>query len=214
MPREFSNLELQVRGWLSFNKAFFFFAVCLIYFLLVYVQQTVIIDEIAAFKFLDGPQALIFRIIASLKMLSIPVVYGIKFTIVGFIIWVGCFMWGYNVSYYKCWSIAMIAEVVFFVPTILKIFWFLFVDTDPSYWDYTAFYPLSYMNFFDYSEVPEKYWYVNQQINVFEVVYWVVLSYGVDFAARKKKSVANAIVATSYIPLFLLWLWFYIGVYE
>ncbi len=214
MPREFSNLELQVRGWVSFNKALFFFAVCLIYFLLVYVQQTLIIDEIAAFKFLEGPQALIFKIIAGFKMLSIPLVYGIKFTIVGFILWVGCFMWGYNVSYYKCWSIAMIAEVVFFVPTLIKIFWFLIVDTDPSYWDYTAFFPLSYMNFFDYKEVAEKYWYVNQQLNVFEIVYWVVLSYGVDFAARKKKSVANAIVATSYIPLFLLWLWFYIGVYE
>ncbi|WP_420385245.1 hypothetical protein [Roseivirga sp.] len=213
MPREYSPLELKVRELTSFNKFFFFVALCLIYFLLVYVQQTAIVNEIAAFKFLEGPQALIFRIIAGFKMLSIPVVYGLKFTIVGFILWVGCFMWGYNVSYKKCWSIAMIAEVVFFVPTLIKIFWFLFIETDPTYWDYTAFYPLSYMNFFDHNEVRDQFWYANQQLNVFEIIYWVVLSYGVDFAARKKKSVANAIVATSYVPLFLLWLWFYISVY-
>lgn len=214
MPREYSKLELQVREITSFNRVLFFITVCIIYFLLVYVQQTFIVNEIAAFKFLEGPQALIFRIIAGFKMLSIPLVYGLKFTIVGFILWVGCFMWGYNVPYKKCWTVAMIAEVVFFVPTLIKIFWFMFVHTDPNYWEYSAFYPLSYMNFFDYSEVREKYWYVNQQLNVFEIAYWVVLTYGVDFAARKKKSVANAIVATSYIPLFLLWLWFYIGVYE
>ncbi|GHE51548.1 hypothetical protein [Roseivirga thermotolerans] len=214
MPREFSNLELQARSWFGFNKPLFFILLCVVYLLLFYVQQNFIVDEIAAFKFLEGPQALIFKIIASLNMLSIPVVYAIKFTIVGFVLWVGCFMWGYNVNFYKCWNIAMIAELVFFVPTIIKIFWFMFIETDPTYWEYDSFYPLSLMNFYEYSEVPKKYWYVNQQLNVFELAYWVVLTYGVDFTARKKKSVANAIVATSYVPLFLLWLWFYLGVAE
>lgn len=214
MPREFSPLELKTREMTSFNKKLFFVVLCLIYFILVYIQQSFIVDEIAAFKFLEGPQALLFKVFASLKMLSIPLVYGLKFTLVGFILWVGCFMWGYNVPYYKCWNVAMIAEVVFFVPTILKILWFFFIDTDPTYWEYTAFYPFSLMSFYDHAVVADKYEYVNQQLNVFQIAYWVVLSYGIDFAARKKKSVANAIVATSYVPLFLLWLWFYIGVSE
>lgn len=214
MPREFSSLELRVRDWLSFNKKLFFVALCIISFLLLFVQQTFIIGEIAAFQFLEGAEALLFQILSGLKFLGIPVVYALKFTVVGFIIWVGCFMWGYKVTYAKCWQIVMIAEVVFFVPVLLKIFWFMFVSTDPNYWEFQSFYPLSYMNFFDYEQVAPKYWYPNQALNVFEITYWVVLSYGVDFAARKKKSVANAIVATSYVPMFLLWLWFYIGVYE
>lgn len=212
MPRDFSPLELKARDWVSFNKKLFFAVVCLIALLLLYVQQTFIVAEIAAFKFLEGPEALLFRIFAGLKFLAVPIVYAIKFTVVGFILWTGCFMWGYKVTYTKCWQIAMIAEVVFFIPTILKIFWFMFVSTDPNYFEYQAFYPLSYMNFFDYQEVPKKYIYANQALNVFEIIYWVVLTYGVDFAARKKKSVANAIVATTYIPLFLFWLWFNIKI--
>ncbi len=212
MPREFSSLELRAKEWVSFNKKFFFVVVCLIALLLLYVQQTFIIGEIAAFQFLEGPEALLFRVLSSLKFLAVPLVYAMKFTVVGFILWTGCFMWGYKVTYTRCWQIAMIAEVVFFVPTILKIFWFMFVNTDPNYFEYQAFYPLSYMNFFDYQDVPKKYIYANKALNIFEIAYWVVLTYGVDFAARKKKSVANAIVLTTYIPLFLFWLWFNIGI--
>lgn len=212
MPREFSSFELRAKEWVSFNKKLFFIVVCLIALLLLYVQQSFIIGEIAAFKFLEGPEALLFKIFASLKFFAIPLVYALKFTVVGFILWTGCFMWGYKVTYTKCWQIAMIAEVVFFVPIILKIFWFMFVSTDPNYFEYQAFYPLSYMNFFDYQDVPDKYLYANQAMNVFEIGYWVALTYGVDFAARKKKSIANAIVLTTYIPLFLFWLWFNINI--
>ena len=108
----------------------------------------------------------------------------------------------------------MFAEMIFFIPEILTILWFFFIDTDPTYWDVKAFEPLSYMNFFNHEEVPEKYWYVNSALNVFEIGYWILLTYGVNFAARKKKSIANAIVFTTYVPLFLLWLWFYLGVYK
>ncbi len=212
MPREFSSLELRAIEWVSFNKKLFFIVICLIALLLLYVQQSFIITEIAAFKFLEGPEALLFKVFASLKFFAIPIVYALKFTVVGFILWTGCFMWGYKVTYTKCWQIAMIAEVIFFVPTLLKIFWFMFISTDPNYFEYQAFYPLSYMNFFDYQEVPKKYVYANQALNVFEIGYWVALTYGVDFAARKKKSIANAIVLTTYIPLFLFWLWFNIKI--
>ncbi len=214
MPRPYSDLELTVRGWVGFNKTLFFGVICLIAFLLLFIQQNLIIGEIAAFQFLEGPEALIFRIISGFKLLAIPLVYALKFTLVGFILWVGCFMWGYKVTYNKCWQIAMIAELVFFVPTFLKILWFFFVNTDPNYWEYQSFYPLSLMAFLDHTQVRPKMLYPNQALNLFEIIYWVVLTYGVDFAARKKKAVANYIIATSYIPLFLLWLLFYIGVYE
>ena len=61
MPREFSNLELQARSWFGFNKPLFFILLCVVYLLLFYVQQNFIVDEIAAFKFLEGPQALILK---------------------------------------------------------------------------------------------------------------------------------------------------------
>ncbi|WP_339701493.1 hypothetical protein [uncultured Roseivirga sp.] len=214
MPREYTPLEVKMKEYTSINKTMVFILICIISFLLLFIQQTFIISEINAFKFMDGMESLVFQAIAGLKYIGVPIVYAWKFTLIGFVLWTGCFLWGYRVTYKQCWQIAMFAEMIFFIPEILTILWFFFIDTDPTYWDVKAFEPLSYMNFFNHEEVPEKYWYVNSALNVFEIGYWILLTYGVNFAARKKKSIANAIVFTTYVPLFLLWLWFYLGVYK
>ena len=196
----------------SVNKKLVFVLMCVISFLLLYIQQTFILYEISAFKFMDGSRFSIIKVFYGLKYFSIPVMYAIKFTVIGFVLWTGCFLWGYRVSYKQCWQIAMFAQMIFFIPQILTILWFTFIETDPNLQQYEAFEPLSYMNFFAYQDVAEKYIYVNSQLTVFEIGYWVLLTYGIHFAARKKKTIANAIVFTSYVPLFLLWLWFYLGV--
>lgn len=214
MPRPYSDLETRVRGYVDFNMYLFFAVVCVLHILILFIQQNFIIAEIPAFQFLQGTEMLLFRIIAGLKIVGVPVLYALKFTVVGFILWTGCFMWGYKVTFAKCWQVAMIAELVFFLPAIIKTLWFLLIQTETNYWEFQAFYPLSLMSFFDYEQVADKYIYVYQSLNIFEILYWIVLTYGIDFAARKKKSVANAIVFTTYVPLFFFWLWFYAAVYD
>lgn len=212
MPREYTSLELKMQEYTSINKVVVFVLICVIYFLLLFIKQTFVIDQIPAFQFLEGPSLLIFKVMVGLKYISVPLVYAWKFTVIGFILWVGCFLWGYRVNYKQCWQIAMFAELIFFIPQVITILWFFFIETNPTYWDVQAFYPLSYMNFFDHTEVASKYQYVNSAINIFEIGYWILLTYGIHYAARKKKAIANAIVFTSYVPLFLLWLLFYLAV--
>ena len=189
-----------------------FILICVISLLLLYIQQTFILYEITAFKVMDGIQLSVFKIFYGLEYLQIPTLYAIKFTVVGFILWTGCFLWGYRVTYKQCWQVAMFAQMIFFIPKILTILWFLFIETDPNLQQYEAFEPLSYMNFFDYQTLEQRYIWVNGKLNIFEIGYWILLTYGIHYAARKKKSIANAIVFTSYVPLFLFWLWFYLGV--
>lgn len=214
MPRELSPLEQKVRSWFGVNKVVLFAMICLMTFTLLYIKKNFIIDEIAAFRFMDMNELLAFDLKAGVQLITIPIVYAWKFTLISFAIWVGSFLWGYRVTYKQCWVIVMIAEMIFFVPETIKVLWFLFVDNDPNYWDVQSFYPLSYMNFFFHEEVAAKYWYPNMSVNLFEILYWVILTYGVDFVARKKKKIANYIILTSYVPLFILWLWFYIAVYK
>ena len=133
MPREYTALEENVHNWVGFNKILFFALLSLIFLLLTFLQQSLILNEIPAFQFGQGSDALLFKIFSGLELVSIPLVYAFKFTIVGFVLWVGCFLWGYRVTYRQCWQIAMIAEVVFIVPEMIKIFWFLFVQTDSTY---------------------------------------------------------------------------------
>lgn len=214
MPRDYTTLEQNVHQWLGFNKILFFAMLTLIFFLLTFLQQQLILNEIPAFQFGQGSDAMLFKIFSGLSLISLPFVYAFKFTLIGFILWVGCFLWGYRVTYKQCWQIAMVAEVVFILPELIKLLWFLLVHPDPNYWDFSAFYPLSIMNLYNLESVHSRFWYPFKALNLFEVAYWIALTYGIDFVARKKKSVANTIVLTSYIPIFLLWLWFYMGVYD
>jgi hypothetical protein len=188
---------------------------CLATYALLYIKIAFIENETAAFQFLeDRPEGALFQLLNTLRVVSVPLVYLWKFTVIGFVIWVGCFMYGYRVTFSQCWSIAIVAEYVFLLPEIVKIGWFMFVDTDPTYDEVRGFYPLSLMNFFNYYEMDKSYAYPLRALNLFEILYWFVLVTGVHFFARKQKKTAWLIVSCSYVLLFLLWLWFYIIVYN
>jgi hypothetical protein len=197
------------------NKRLTFILLCLITFLLLYVKKTFIENETAAFEFLqDRPEGGILQLISALQFLTIPFIYLWKFTVIAFVIWVGCFMFGYRVTYSQCWGITVVSEYIFIVPELIKIGWFLFIETDPNLLDIRAFYPFSLMNFADYSEVSPQYVYPLKALNLFEIFYWVLLVTGVHFFSRKEKKQAWIIVLCSYVLIFLLWILFYIVVYK
>lgn len=197
------------------DKRLLFVLLCLLTFLLLYVKKSFIENETAAFEFLqDRPEGMILRAISALQFISIPLVYAWKFTVIAFVIWVGCFMFGYRVTYAHCWGVVIGAEFIFLIPELLKILWFTVVVPDPRYSDIGAFYPLSLMHFFDYYSINRKWAYPLRALNVFEIIYWFLLVAGIHHYARKEKRIVWFIVAASYIFIFLLWLIFYVIVYK
>lgn len=197
------------------DKKLLFVLLCLSTLLLLFIKKTFIENETAAFEFLsDRPEGLILRTISALQFFSIPFVYLWKFTVIAFVIWIGCFMYGYRITYTQCWGVVIGAEFIFLIPEVLKILWFLFIQTDPSLHDIRAYYPLSLMHFFDYYSIDKRYAYPLRALNVFEVIYWFMLVAGVHHYARKEKKIVWFIIACSYILIFLFWLIFYIIVYK
>lgn len=207
--------ESETKSLFGADKRLLFVLLCVATFFLLFVKISFIENETAAFEFLqDRPEGMILQFIHGLKLLSIPFVYLWKFTVIAFVIWVGCFMFGYRVTYGQCWGVVITAEFVFLVPEVIKILWFLFVETDPNYHDIRAFYPLSMIHFFDYTEIDKRWAYPLRALNVFEVVYWFALVHGIHYYAKKEKKMVWYIVAFSYILLFFLWLGFYVIVYK
>lgn len=199
----------------SSDKKLVFLILCLITIALLYVKKAFIENETAAFEFLqDRPEGAILRIISALQFISIPLIYAWKFTVIGFVIWVGCFLFGFRITFSQCWGVVMAAEFIFIVPELLKIFWFMFIETDPNLLEIRAFYPLSLMHFFDYLEIDKRYAYPLRALNAFEFFYILILVNGVHFYAKREKTAAWWIVSCSYILLFLLWLGFYMIVYK
>lgn len=182
---------------------------------MLFIKISFIENETAAFEFLqDRPEGAVLRIINGLKFLSIPFVYLWKFTVIAFVIWVGCFMFGYRVTYSQCWGVVIASEFVFLLPEVIKIIWFMTVETDPDYHQISAFYPLSLMNLFDYYSLDRRWAYPLRALNLFELAYWFLLVEGIHHYARKDKKTVWLIVACSYVLLFLLWLGFYVIVYK
>jgi hypothetical protein len=205
----------ETKSLFAADKRLLFILLCLCTLVLLYIKITFIENETAAFEFLqDRPEGFILKTINGIKFFSIPFVYLWKFTVIAFVIWVGCFMFGYRVTYKECWGVVIGAEFIFLVPEIIKIVWFMVVDTDPTYQDISAFYPFSVIQLVDYTELDKRYSYPLKALNLFEIVYWFLLVRGIHFYARKEKKYVWIIVSCSYILIFLLWLCFYMIVYK
>ena len=205
----------QSRSLFATEKKTAFILLCLASFLLLYIKKEFIENETAAFEFLqDRPEGGILQLMSAIQFFSIPLIYLWKFTVIGFVLWVGSFMFGYRITYSQCYGVAIVSEFIFLIPEVLKIGWFLFIQTDPNLHDIRAFYPFSLMHFFDYYEIGKQYVYPLKALNLFEVAYWVSLANGIHFYAHKQKKIARIIVLTSYVLIFPLWLLFYIVVYK
>lgn len=208
------TLAENVKSNLYFDKRLFFVLLCLLSFLLLFSKKNFIEAEIAAFEILAAEGRMgIFNLLNTIQYFSIPLVYLWKFTITAFILWVGCFMYGYKITYTKVWQVAMIAETIFLVPEIMKIFWFTTVDNDPDFFQVQAFYPFSLMQLYDYETLEKHLHYPLKALNIFELIYWFLLILGIHLVVLKNFFIAVAIVFSSYVLPFFLWLWFYTVVY-
>lgn len=196
------------------SKRQLFLLLCLSTLALLFIKKSMIENETAAFEFLaDQPAGSMLHLRSALQYLSIPLIYAWKFTALGFVIWVGCFLFGYRVTYWQCWKIVLVGEFVFLIPELIKITWFFVVVRDPNFFEIGAFYPLSLMNLLDYRTLDAAYSYPSKALNLFEPLYWYLLVIGITHYTRRETRAAWTIVLGFYLPVFLLWLLFYSIVY-
>ncbi len=200
---------------LSVNRIVFFITLCAGTLLVLFVKKTFIENETVAFMILEqrGEMGAV-HFVNGLQYFSIPLFYSYKFTLTGLLLWIASFMFGYKVNYRSAWAIAMMGELLFLVPELIKLFWFLLVARDPDIFDIRAFYPLSLLTLFDPNELADKWHYPLKALNLFEVLYWYLLIAGIHISEGKKYRTAQLIVFTGYIFFFLLWLLFYVLVYK
>lgn len=200
--------------WMDFNVPLMFVIICVVYGALLFVKRIFIIDSIAAFEVLNERGDLwVFDIIYSIQYLSIPIFLGWKLTWTTLTLWIGCFMFGYRLHFNQLWKLVLLSEIFFFLPEIIKIIWFTVFGSDPSYNDYMAFYPLSLINLVDYTALSARWLYPLKALNVFEILYWPVLIFGIYFMSGKKLKTSAYIVLSTYSLFFLVWLGFYVLVY-
>ncbi|MDH5609544.1 MAG: hypothetical protein OEY56_08690 [Cyclobacteriaceae bacterium] len=210
-----NHREKFLEDWFQFHSAAFFTLICLLYAALFLLKRIFILSDIAAFEVLqERGEMWIFDVISAIKYLTVPFFLAWKFTVTAFVLWVGCFLFGYRILFSTLWKWVLFCELLFLVPEFLKFLYFLFMPGDPSYQEFVAFYPLSLMHFVDFQKIPQAYHYPLKALNLFEFFYVYALAVGVYFLSNKNWNISVWIVGSTYGLFFLLWLGFYIVVYH
>lgn len=141
-----------------------------------------------------------------LGYLALPVVLLLKFSLVTCCLCLGYFFSSNKFVFKSFFGLSIVAELLFILPALLKILWFLFVQTDYSLNDLNQFYPLSLLNLFNQETLPRYWIYPLATLNMFEVVYWFLLAYGVAGETGLSYNKSFGLVMSSYGVGLLLWI--------
>ena len=142
----------------------------------------------------------------------IPIILFIKTTLVASVLYIGTFFFSKTkVTFKQLFNAVVKAEFVFLGVGVLKIIWFYFFQTNYTLEDLQYFYPLSALNIVGYKGLDVWFIYPLQLLNLFELVYWLLLAYFIGKLAFTEKDKGKPmdlgfkIVASSYGSALLLW---------
>ena len=140
-----------------------------------------------------------------ISYVSVPLLLLIKISVTAVLIDVGCVFYNEKLPYKQLFRIVLLGEFIFLAVPIFKLCWFLFFQPNFSLEDIQYFYPLSALNIIGYKGVAVWFIYPLQLLNLFEVVYWFLISVQLNKAIGSTTGKGVNIVASGYGVGLLLW---------
>ena len=185
--------------------------------ILIYLDNAYITTSSKIFDFLakDYPSSVVQNYMESQKKwwwvsyAVTPVLIGIKVLLVAF-----CLNFVKIISekleqvkFRDILTVVLIAEFVFIIAGFYKFFNFYLIDTDYTLETLQTYYPLSLINYKEAISTEKWLAYPLQLANVFELMYWGVLAWGIWQLADKKISYQRSLgyVALTYGVGLLFW---------
>ena len=195
----------------------FYIALISIYILLIILNRIYIQTDSKMFDFLakDYPSSVVQNYMDSQKKwwwvsyAVTPVLIGIKVLLVAF-----CLNFVKiisekleDVKFRDILFVVLIAEFVFIIAGFYKFFNFYLIETDYTLETLQTYYPLSLINYKEAISTEKWLAYPLQLANVFELMYWGVLAWGIWQLADKKISYQRSLgyVALTYGVGLLFW---------
>lgn len=140
-----------------------------------------------------------------ISYLVLPVILYFKITVIAIAIFIAAFLSDNTISFKELCNIVIKAEFIFLLPIVFKTVWFYFFKSDYTLEELQNYMPLSLESLFGYKNFEPWYIYPMQVANLFEVAYWIVLTFLLAKTIQTTKSKAFTLVVSSYgIGLFIL----------
>lgn len=199
------------------KKTFILILLVLLYLFSFFLDKTYISTDSKIIDFLakDYPSSVVQKYMDSQKKwwwvsyAVTPVLIGIKVLLVAF-----CLNFVKiisekleDVKFRDILTVVLIAEFVFIIAGFYKFFNFYLIDTDYTLETLQTYYPLSLINYKEAISTEKWLAYPLQLANVFELMYWGVLAWGIWQLADKKISYIKSFgyVALTYGIGLLFW---------
>jgi hypothetical protein len=143
-----------------------------------------------------------------ISSLLIPLIYIVKFSVIAIILAIGFFFLKDKLELEKIFKVVIVCELIFLTPIVIKIIWFLLIDTNYTLSDLKAFSPISLINFFDLNKLEKWMRYPISLINIFELIYCFTLTLNLKNTLNISMKNASLVVLFSYGTGLLLWVVF------
>ncbi len=137
----------------------------------------------------------------------IPIVVIIRVSFTAVCLYIGCFLANSQVRFKNLFKVSLLADFVFVLAGITKLIILIFFK-DVSKLDDLQFQPLSFLELFHRDSVDKLFFYPFSLINVFELLYWLVLAWLLSGLLKKPFENSLKRVASSYGTGLLLWVLF------
>ena len=123
-------------------------------------------------------------------------------------------MVGFKVPYKQLWQFALVAEVVFLFPELIRLLVFLDPSSSVTYQEIDEYRAFSVLSLLGAENVADKYHYALGTLNIFEILYGILWLYGFHMISRRSLGESSIVVFVSYYVPLAIWLTFYIMVYK
>ena len=183
--------------------------------LILLASQTTLINEIVFFNTFseqltyERSMELFHRMrsFAWVSYVVTPAMLLVKFSALSVLLYVGVFFNDLHkeITMGKIFKVVIVSELVFIAASIIKLLWFIFFAGNYILDDMSFFYPLSLINLFSRAEVASYWIYPLQTVNIFQVVYVLLLALGLSRISTIKREAADKVVLATYVPGIVVW---------
>lgn len=215
MSKPDTQISQRIISAINFDKRIFFILLSLLFILVRFVINDIILETIPGHEELSKDGSLtFFHIFNGLNYIWTPFSILWKVTVICFFIWTGSFGLGFKISYLDLWKFVLVAEAIFLLPELITMLVFLNAGQGIQFEQIKQYFPLSLAALVDLSIISSKYHYPLKSLNLFEVFYALFLVLGVHTYSKRNLKESALIVIVGYLLPFLSWLTFYVLAYR
>jgi hypothetical protein len=215
MAKPLSSDAQRLKELIDFDKRFYFTFLVLLFLLIRYLTNSFILETIPDFENLEARgDFIIFHLFNLANYIWTPFSLLWKFTVIAFLFWFGAFMIGYKVSYRELWQFAMISEIVFALPELIRLVVFLAPDSGATFVEIDEFRAFSVLQLVGPENIAKQYHYALATLNIFEVIYAICWVYGFRMISGRSFKESILVTLVSYLLPLVVWLSWYILVYR